>query len=309
MTIAKKVFNVLGTLVSILLSLILTAVLISVPLTSAVTSFLQKDTLHRAVDSLDLSVLLPAEGQDEITSALLKTELANDLLALYADDLLAALDGSTERTLTAESLNDLVLKYMDDLLPLVRPYAMELAKSSVEVPDGMEINWDEVLTEDVIAAAIVQYVDENGGKLLAQFPSAQDLGIDQSVVQLIAAFRGKDVLTAVITIAAVLSVLILLCRWVRFKGFMWLGVVYLLSAVLDFIYASLIKKMGVVLPMAELPELNGVVPVLSDILIPALMRGTAVIAVLGVFFVAIFIVGRLLLKKLRQQRVVEAPSL
>lgn len=309
MAIAKKVFNVLGILVSILLSLILTAVLISAPLTSAVTSFLQKDTLHRAVDSLDLSALLPAEGQDEIMSALLKTELANDLLALYADDLLAALDGSTERTLTAESLNDLVLKHMDDLLPLVRPYAMELAKSSVEVPDGMEINWDEVLTEDVIAAAIVQYVDENGEELLAQFPSAQDFGIDQSVVQLITAFRGKNVLTAVITIAAVLSVLILLCRWVRFKGFMWLGVVYLLSAVLDFTYASLIKKMGVALLMAELPELNGIVPVLSDILIPALMRGTAVIAVLGVFFVAIFIIGRLLLKKIRQQRISEAPSL
>lgn len=309
MTIAKKVFNVLGILVSIVLSLILTAVLISAPLTSAVTSFLQKDTLHRTVDSLDLSALLPAEGQDEIMSALLETELANDLLSLYVDDLLAALDGSTERTLTPESLNNLVLKHMDDLLPLVCPYAMELAKSSVEVPDGTEINWDEVLTEDVIAAAIVQYVDENGEELLAQFPSAQDFGIDQSVVQLITAFRGKDVLTAVITIAAVLSVLILLCRWVRFKGFMWLGIVYLISAAFDFIYASLIKKIGVAMLIAALPELNGVVPVLLDILIPALTRGTAVIAVLGVFFVAIFIVGRLLLKKFRRQRVAEAPSL
>lgn len=309
MTIAKKVFNVLGILVSIVLSLILTAVLISAPLTSAVTSFLQKDTLHRTVDSLDLSALLPAEGQDEIMSALLETELANDLLSLYVDDLLAALDGATERTLTPESLNNLVLKHMDDLLPLVRPYAMELAKSSVEVPDGTEINWDEVLTEDVIAAAIVQYVDENGEELLAQFPSAQDFGIDQSVVQLITAFRGKDVLTAVITIAAVLSVLILLCRWVRFKGFMWLGIVYLISAAFDFIYASLIKKIGVAMLIAALPELNGVVPVLLDILIPALTRGTAVIAVLGVFFVAIFIVGRLLLKKFRRQRVAEAPSL
>lgn len=309
MAIAKKILNVLGILLSIVLSLILTAVLILTPLTSAATSFLQAETLHRAVGTLDLSALLPEEGQDEMMSALLETELANDLLILYVDDLLAALDGSTERALTRGALNSLVLEHMDDLMPLVRPYAIELAKASVEIPGGTEINWDEVLTEDIIAAAIVQYVDENGEELLGQFPTAQDLGIDQSVVNIISAFRSKEILTATITAAAVLSVLILLCRWVRFKGFMWLGVVYLLSAVIDFLYAALVKKMDAALLITELPELQGVVPTLTEILSPALMRGAAVIAVLGVVFVIVFIAGRLLLKKSKLQRTTETPAL
>lgn len=309
MSAVKKIFNVLGILVSIVFSLILAAVLLVNPLMSAATALVQTDTLHGMIRQVDFNSLLPEGTGDEMTDALLQTEFVDDLLLLYVDDILAALDGNPQRSLNQQALAQLAVEHMDELIPIMRPIVLEMVKQSTELPDGISINWDELLTDEVIAAAVLQYLAENGEELLSQFPSPEDLGIDETVADAIALVRGGALMTGFTVLIAVLTVLILLCRWVRFKGFMWAGVVYLLCGLLDLAYAYLLKGIDIRALIADTPELAGVAPILLGTLVPALMAAAITIVVLGVVFVLIFIVGRIVLKKVKARHPVEAEEL
>ena len=302
MNVVKKIFNVLGILISIVLSLILAVVLLVSPLLSGATALVQTDTLHGMIRQVDFTQLLPDAAEDEVTSALMQTEFANDLVSLCVDDMLAALDGSDQRSLTGQMLLDLAEEHMDELIPIFRPIAVEQAKQNVEVPDGMSVNWDELVTDEDISAAIMQYLSESGEELLTSFPTPEDLGIDQNVAAALAAVRGGALRTAGIVLAAALTVLILLCRWVRFKGFMWAGVVYILFGAVDLAYSFALEGFDFSFLISDIPELTGLVPILLSTLTPALTETSTVIAALGVLFVLIFIVGRIIRKKVRARR-------
>lgn len=306
MNAVKKVFNVLGILVSIVLSLILAVVLLVTPLLSAATNLVQTDTLHGMIRQVDFTQLLPDGTGDEMTDAILQTKFADDLVQLYVDDILSALDGSNQHNLTNQTLTELAETHMDELIPIFRPYVLEQVQQSVEVPDGISVNWDELLTDEVISSAVTQYLSENGEYLLSSLPTPKDLGIDQNVAAALAAVRGGALHTANIVLAAVLTVLILLCRWVRFKGFMWAGVVYILFGAIDLAYSFGLKDFNFSVMFADVPELAGLVPILLSSLIPPLVRTSAVIAALGLLFVVIFVVGRVILKKVKIRRQNEA---
>ncbi len=310
MNVVKKIFNVLGILVSVVLSLILAVTLLVTPLLSAATALVQTETLHSVIHQADFTQLLPDGTGDEMADAILTTNFMDDLVQLYVDDILAVLDGTDQRSLTNQALIELAQLHMDELIPIFRPYALEQAKQSVEVPDGVAVNWDELLTDETISSAVMQYLSENGEDLLSSFPTPEDLGIDQNVTAALAVVRGGALHTASIVLAAVLTILILLCRWVRFKGFMWAGVVYILFGAIDLAYSFLLKGFDFSILYADIPELTGLIPILLSSLVPPLVRTSAVVAALGVLFVAIFIVARSILKKAKTRRHGEdAPAL
>ena len=299
MNAVKKIFNVLGILVSVVLSVILAAVLLVAPLLSTTTALVQTETLHNMVGQVDFAQLLPDGTGDEMVDAILQTEFMDDLVQLCVDDMLAALEGTGQRSLTNQALVGLAEVHMDELIPIFRPYALEMAKQSIEIPDGVSVNWDVLLTDEIISSAALQYLSENGEDLLTSFPTPEDLGIDQNVTAALAAVRSGALHTANIVLAAILTVLILLCRWVRFKGFMWTGVVYILFGAIDLVYSFGLKEFDFSILFTDMPELTGLVPILLSSMVPPLVRTSAVITALGVLFVVIFIVGRIILKKIK----------
>ena len=302
MNVVKKIFNILGILVSIVLSLILAAVLLVAPLLSAATDLVQTDTIHSMIRQVDFTQLLPDGTGDEMTDAILQTQFADDLVLLYVDDILAALDGTNQHNLTNQALAELVETHMDELIPIFRPYALKLVQQSTEVPDGTSVNWDELVTDEIISSTVMQYLSENGETLLLSLPTPEELGIDQNVSAALAEVRGGALCTAGIVLAAVLTILILLCRWVRFKGFMWTGVVYILFGAIDLAYSFGLKNFNFSTLFADVPELAGLIPILLQSLIPPLVKTSAVIAALGLLFVVIFVVARVFLKKAKTHR-------
>ena len=292
MNAVKKIFNVLGILISIVFSLVLAVVLLITPLLSAATALVQTDTLHGMIRQADFTQLLPDAAEDELTAALLQTEFTDDLLGLCVDDMLAALEGTDRRSLTNQALTDLAEQHMDELIPIFRPIALEQAKQNVDVPDGTVVNWDELVTDEDISAAIMQYLSENSEELISSFPTPEDLGIDQNTAAALTAVRSGTVRTAGMILAAVLTVLILLCRCIRYKGFMWAGVVYILFGAIDLLCSYLIKGFDFSVLVTDIPELTGVMPILLSTLVPPLIQTSAVIAALGVLFTLIFIAGR-----------------
>ena len=99
-----------------------------------------------------------------------------------------------------------------------------------------------------------------------------------------------------LAIAVVLTILVMLCQVMRFKGFMWIGVDYLVASVLTLISSAVIKtiNLGELLDVDALayPVLNTITGIIaSDI-----VKGVIIMAVSGVVFIVVFIVGRKLLK-------------
>lgn len=291
---AKKIINVFGILLAVVLSLLLLVFAIAAPVTAAATSLVQKDTLQGIVDSIDYNELLPGlvpEGQmspqdEELILQLLETEFISEVTSLYMDDLLAQLDGSTEPpSLTVETLQELAEEHTDELVPILRPYFIE---------GGMV---SETTSDSQIAAMIASYFGEAGEYILAYLPGLDDLGIDAETVMLISLFRSKLVQNVMTAILVILSLLVLGCRWPRFKGFMWLAVVYFLAAIPVLLLGFGVTASVPMLLAEEMGELTVLFTPVLAAMTKVLYTNAIVYLVLTVVFVLIFVFGRKLLKK------------
>lgn len=293
----KKVINVFGILAAVILSVVLLATLIAAPVVSACTSLVQEKTMHKLVESIDFSGLVAA-GEDDPSAALFETEFFAQLLTLYTDDVLAALDGKEQTNLTEDALNALVQEHMDELVPFMR------AMLEDEETDA-------ILTDDVLEQAVTEMFATDGGSFLEMFPPVEALGIDAGLLEGISVLRSKAALTSVIIAVVVLSLLVYGCRWPRFKGFMWLAVVYFLGAGATALIGLSVSAVVPALLMAELEPLMGVFLPILTMLKNALLTGALVELALVVVFVLVFVFGRKALKKRKAAQAaaaVEAPS-
>lgn len=281
----KKIANVFGILVSIVLSLILLVMLITTPIISGATSLSQEKTIHKLVESIDIAGFIEVEEGDP-TAALVDTEFFREVLDRYVSDLLAELDGEPQDHLSLDVLNELKEEHEDELVDFMR--ALLLTDESIS---------EELLTDDLIRESLDEFYGELASALVAELPTLQDLGVDQEVVAGITLLRSKMVQTTMIVIVAVLSLLILGCRWPRFKGFMWLAVDYILACP---VIVLLRGAMGVAVSMVLTDDLAGLDGVLDPILVvlkKSLTTGLLIYLVLAVVFVLVFVFGRKALKK------------
>lgn len=292
MNIVKKILNVFGVLISIVLSLLLAAVLVTAPVVSAATSFLRADTLRKVVGSVDFSALLDemagaAEGTDaesEMLLELMNTELVEEMIGLYIEDALAVLEGSgVEPKLTEEAVRGLIDEHADELVPALK---------------GM-MGTEMVVPDEELEKMARELFMEKSGEILEMLPTLESVGIspDNPYVQGLLFLRGGAVLTAVLVAAAVISVLILLFRFVRFKGFMWLGVVYMISAVLVLFTGLGTRSIGLTIMTSFVPGIGSVATSVVSTFAAGLYKGAGVLAVLAVVFIAVFVIGRKLLRK------------
>lgn len=232
----------------------------------------------------------PTDPSAAMLDELMQTELMGEIMDLYIDGILAFLDGSAQSTLTADTINSLVQTHMDELMAFMRQY----------IGSDMEID-DETLEQVVVSMF-------DGEALIAMLPSPADLGITDKVVYALSLIRSKALLTGSMILAAVLSLLIFGLRWPRFKGFMWLAVIYIISALLNLISGAGISSAAPILIASYDPSLEGLLSPILAVLTRAFFINGAVLGVLAILFIVIFALGRKALKKKKLAAAPAAPA-
>lgn len=289
MKVIKTIFNILGILAATVLSLLLVVMLLATPLVSTASSFLKSDTLHKVVKSIDFASIFTASGisdqtqiKAEIINELMETEFVGDIISLYVDTLFTSLEeNNTQVAVTAEDITTLADKHFDELLPIVKA----------------QIGTDLPLPDEEIQKYAQQYITTLAPDVAAMLPSLDDLGVDETVITVLHNLYSGKVLKTLLLAISILSFLVLLCRFPRFKGFMWLGITYLCSSLLLFLFAFAVKTTGISLFTDLLPISKVIVSPLFSSLTSGIFKGAGIVFGLAAVFIIIFILGRKLLCK------------
>lgn len=297
MKIVKGFFNFLGILAAIIFSLVLILMLIVTPLVATASSFLKAETIHNIVNEIDVSAFVESNIENvsmdtQVLESFMETELADEMISLYVDNVFAELIGVEPQTeLTEETLKSLFKEHREELLPIVK------AVISAEY----EINTDMKLSDENMQLIVDQFIENIVPGMLSVLPSLDQIGLDEVTISVIQNLYNGVILKVMLAVTAFITVMILLCRFPRLKGFMWLGVVYLISAV-PVLLISLLARSGNIIDLAGgLSQMEEIVTPVITILSEVLLKGTGLIALFGVVFIVIFIVGRKLIFAKRRQ--------
>ena len=296
MNVVKKIINVFGILIALVLCLVLTAALITTPVLSATTSFMQTETLKKVVKNIDYKELLAQYDMEgsledsglsaELIDSLVQTGLVEEVVEVYVDSVFAVLEGDADDVvLSAETVNDILQKYLDDIVPIVK----EMIGDEYPIPEEMIRS----LTSDMLK--------EYSGEIADMLPGKSDLGLEEEVLMAITLLRDGTIFWAMVAVVGILSLLILLCRFMRFKGFMWLGVVYLICGAITLMAAVSMGDAARMVMVNTEPGTEAIITPIISILSAKMLKGGGIVAGLAVLFIIIFVVGRKIRKKRIEQ--------
>ena len=326
MNALKKTANIFKSLLSVLFSIVLVLLLVAAPVVNTLCSFTEAKTIHKVIKNIDFVELVTRHDELRETLAqygmdgyfldgVTETALTEDLVYAYVDSLFEG------KEFSPQVVENIVVSHREQAISLFRRLAEEKGNQTSDVSD------------EEFFAMILDAIRTEWDKIFAALPTAEDMGLtpesyediagmqDDSTITLCAAkslsrsapqeeepseqeiplgsyvmYLRSGAPTRIVLIAvAVLSVLIAVLRWTRLKGFLWLAVVYLLSAVLSFVCADGLDIVQQFVPTEGITELL-VLPVLS-VFAETMKQGSLLIAVIGILFLAVYIAGGILLKK------------
>lgn len=299
----KIIGNIFGILFAIVFSIVLVAVITAIPFTKGLSTVFQPDTIQdMAAGVLSSEIIEPGSAMsdgleeagisEDIVQELMESDAVEDMLEVYLDDVFEASTGEyVENSLTPDVLEDIVKDNKKELVSLLEEYA--------DVEDAEEA--EELL--DVL-------VEEHGEDIIEMLPSVEESKMTLtssdnegffSEGNIIRGLYNGGVIWIMIGVAAVLCLLIFLCRAFKLQGFIWIGVSFgvaaLLSAVVIMLAGNLNILMGMGLSKAEHALLGSIVPGL----ISTMVATTLVITALAVVFIAAYIIIKASLKKKAQR--------
>lgn len=223
----KIILNIFGVLLAIVFSFITFFMLLITPVISTGSTLLQAETLHKVINEWDLSERIGTHLKDsaseshaliapQLLDGLMESQLVNDLLDLYLNNLLNIVEQDQIASITQKDIDMLLEKNMPDLINRIRPY----------IPKELG------LTDEDIAPYVIQILSPYLMELTKTLPTLDDLGLDPTIIKVIHMLYNKTLLKYAYLVVILGSVLILLCRIPRFKGLIWITVVYALAAIL-----------------------------------------------------------------------------
>lgn len=322
----KAFGNGLGIVLSSLLSVVLVVLLLAAPFVSAVCSFTQPDTIHKVIKDIDFVEIVAQHEELQLTLAqygidghfldgVTETELMEKLVEAYVQSIFEG------KKFDPHVVEDIIVAYKDDAITLFRRLAEEKGSNIAN------------LSDEEFFSQILNAVRTEWEKITSVLPSAEDMGITQAHYdQWASAARDKLPLQApkklgeasalidtvesgvktvgdilfyirsgapvriVLTVIVVFSVLILACRWPRFKGCMWLCVLYFLSALLDFAISGAMTGLA-----AARDGVTGLLisPVIS-VFAGELTKYGIFLVVIGAVMLVVFILGRVILSSVKK---------
>ena len=226
----KFILNFFGILLAIILSIITLGTLIITPIISSVSSFLQTDTLHKMISDINLSDMFeshiteaaPDSWDDldvEFIDEFMSSELVKDIIDLYLNNLLGLVEQDRIDSINQEQIDMLLNKHMPEMISIIRP----------QIPAELPVT-DAEITQYATSALTPILVE-----LVALLPTLEDLGLDSTTISILHMLHNGTLLRYTIYAVLILSLLIVLCRFPRFKGFGWLSVAYLLATPILFL--------------------------------------------------------------------------
>lgn len=226
----KFILNFFGILLAIILSIITLGTLIITPIISSASSFLQTDTLHKMISDINLSDMFesyiteaaPDSWDDldvEFIDEFMSSELVKDIIDLYLNNLLGIVEQDRIDSINQEQIDMLLNKHMPEMISIIRP----------RIPAELPVT-DAEITQYATSALTPILVE-----LVALLPSLEDLGLDSTTISILHMLHNGTLLRYTIYAVLILSLLIVLCRFPRFKGFGWLSVTYLLATLILFL--------------------------------------------------------------------------
>ena len=167
--------NVVGVLLSVVISAALLAVLIAAPILSGASALTRSDTIRQVVReidfaqvvrrNLDVSQLSEDERAEmELVLGFAESEAFGDLIDLYAQDLTAAFEGTEQPgAITEDALKEIVHDNLSELIEIVRKAA---ERAGEDLSDT---------TDEELEVLIYEYFDEAVDRFLEMVPSAEQL--------------------------------------------------------------------------------------------------------------------------------------
>ena len=280
----KIIMNVFGIIGASILSIFLVLALAATSFVYAASSFFQGENIFKIIASVDYSAIISSEMDEidgEIVNELMQSEMMEEIVDLCVENIFDAIEeNDINRTVSPDDVEDIMEEHEDDIKKMVEEYVGDT------IP----------LTEEILDEMTDALIQEYSIEIAESLPTVYDLGLDKDTLNIIMNLKNGTYFKTALAIAVVLTILVMLCQVMRFKGFMWIGVDYLVASVLTLISSAVIKtiNLGELLDVDALayPVLNTITGIIaSDI-----VKGVIIMAVSGVVFIVVFIVGRKLLK-------------
>ncbi len=297
MKACKIIFNILGILLAIIFSFLTFSFLVTSPVISTGTALLQPDTLQQIISDMDLSKQLEstlkqsapdelAELDVEFINDLVDSELVGDILELYIDNLMGVLEDDRMESINQSQIHKLLDKHMPDLVTMVRNSLPE------EVP----------VTDAEITDYAITTIEPALVSMVAELPSLEDMGVDDTTIDIIHMLYQGTIAKFSLIMIIVLSVLIVLVRFPRFKGFLWLGITYLLaSGILASLSTQADTFMTSLIPADAADTLGFAITPIANLFKNHMNTSARNTVICGIVFVLIFVTGRILLSVLKKK--------
>ncbi len=293
MKVFKIIMNILGIIAASFLSILLVIVLMATPLISAVSAFFEGENVHKILSGIDYAKIIEAEIvetefsgetelETEIINDLMKSEMMKDVVKLCVDNIFEVVDGNSGADkVTEDDITEIAKEHMDELKKILKDNL------------GSDIPLTDEILEEMTRAAVKEY----SVQIAEMMPTAEDIGLNRDVLNVISNLRNGTYFWIVFAVAAGLTLLVMLCQVMRFKGFMWIGIDYLVAAIGTVILAFSIKVTDFVTLLGEKLIGNSVLSTVTGIISKEMLKGAGILAGCGILFIVVFVVGRKLLKK------------
>lgn len=286
----KTVMNVFGIIGASILSIFLVISLVATPVVSAASSFFKTENIQEIFSSIDFSKMITSEMeldeeeemQVQLIEDIMDSKMVEELLELTVDNMFDVMEGkSTKSRLTETEIVAVAEKHMDEIISIFK-------KNFIG---------DEEIPEEYIDEMASEMIDELAASFAEMLPTTEDMGLDRETVSIISSLRNGTYFWTAFAIAAVLTVLVMLCQVMRFKGFMWISVDYYVAAIGTLILATLIKSLDLARIMDN--DIMGVsiISTIVGMISGKMLKGAIILLGLGILFTVIFVVGRKSLKK------------
>ena len=281
----KKTLNILGIFFSVILSVVLFVTLIASPLVNMVSTAFRPDTFKKIIQRIDFVelVLSNEELREELSTHGIDAQFLDEIKEsrIVAEGVDAFIEGLFEgKAFTKDIAMNIIDQSHEEAVYYIKGLSKRLGRELHELPD------------EEVKRIILDSFDKNWDSLTKALPTPEELGITQedynainllddtiggkalTAGQVFKAFYDGAVMNLFLIVAALLSALILLLRFPRFKGFIWLFVVYLLASILTFGVGAVVNAVDVSV-ISELERLQDEIlaPILSVIV--GIIRGGA----------------------------------
>ena len=160
-------------------------------------------------------------------------------------------------------------------------------------------------TDEEILGEIKTEIDKNYERIENMLPPAEDIvdaleeiaDVDGVSVRETVSFIRNSLLPLFIAVVAMLSVAILIGKFYRFKGFLWLGIVYMFTAV---ILLTVSSSLGQTLATA-MPESSAFISIADSFISSVAEKYGAAYALIAVALIVVYIILRLTVVKKKIQ--------